>query len=221
MEEKKRYAEIWFRVHPNLRNLPAEDIAVLDTIDILDFPGVEMTEEDVKRAIQYFKNEEKKRLRAIEDKKLDEELKKFRENGGNELYESEGFLAKTSMFATALGVYMILVDIAMQGRPILGLIGAAIVVASEAYSARKISKINKQKAKAVDKVDGKDVSSIEIIIFIAFYYMFILAISMLIAGLSVLYFNPVLGNIYISGSIMLIIILSVLFFIYLLKSFDS
>lgn len=145
IDEHKPQAWKWVRLYPNLKNLTAEDYAILDHIVPNDFVG-EVTEDDVRRVIAYRKDNLRKKKEAESAIKA----KAYYERNKKAIEQEERTrtkLPKVTIFLTLLGIAFLTPGIRCLGTDIDAvpylIIGAALIFFPWLYGALVLKKLDK------------------------------------------------------------------------------
>ena len=116
INDHKPQAWKWVRLYPNLKNLPAEDYAILDHIVTTDYM-TEITEDDVRRIIAY----RKENIRKEKAKQVEDNARLYYQNHADEIAEEERTrtrLSKVPQWTTVIGTSFVTAGIAMHGTAI-------------------------------------------------------------------------------------------------------
>lgn len=116
IEDHKPQAWKWVSLYPRLKDLPAEDYAILDHIVPNDYVG-DVTEEDVRRIIAY----RKENLRKEKAKEAENKAKAYYRNNATAIAKEERkrtSLTKVPQWATVLGSAFITGGVSMIGSAV-------------------------------------------------------------------------------------------------------
>lgn len=168
INDHKPQAWKWIKLYPSLRNLPAEDYAILDHIVPNDYLG-EVTETDVRRIIAYRKAE----IRKGKEKDKAMQAKQYYEDNkaGIEKEEKDrSRLTNIVKYSALAGVTLITSGIASPSPIHLG-IGVGLIVLPLLASAIRLKKLDRNSVipKPIERDDSKlDFLSVA---FIILYYI--------------------------------------------------
>lgn len=116
INDHKPQAWKWVRLYPSLKDLPAEDYAILDHIVPNDFAG-EVTESDIRRIIAY----RKENLRKKREEKAEGKVRDYYRNHAEEIAKEEkdrSLLSEIPFSATIIGTAFTSAGVAMWGTTV-------------------------------------------------------------------------------------------------------
>lgn len=116
INEHKPQAWKWIKLYPNLKNLSAEDHAILNHIVPTDYM-TEITEDDVRRIIAY----RKENIRKEKAKQIEDNARLYYQNHADEIAEEERRrtrISKIPQWTTVIGTSFITAGIAMHGASV-------------------------------------------------------------------------------------------------------
>ena len=159
INDHKPQAWKWVRLFPDLKNLSAEDYAILDHIVPNDFVG-DVTEADLKRIIAYRKDN----LRKAQAKEAEDLAKAYYRDHADEIAREEKdrtLLSKIPQWATVIGTSFITAGVAMHGTAIDPLpyfvIGVPVIVLPWLICSSIIKKLDSESVipRAIDLGDTR------------------------------------------------------------------
>lgn len=205
----------WERVYPGLKNLPAEDHDILDTMSPDDFI-TEMTEKDVLNMIKYYKD---KKSKSLEDLKKAAAEKYYAEHKEEIEEESRlrSKLTKRLSWSMMAGIALITAGITMASGILISS-GVAILITANILYDKKLYDLNSNTVIPPVPSDMPAKLDYSSVLFIVFYYVGFIGAGMAL-GSSIIWAmsgwntaEPVLlaGLFTISGSVLLFLFLLVI-----------
>ena len=181
INDHKPQAWKWVKLYPNLRNLSAEDYAILDHIVPTDYM-TEITENDVRRIIAY----RKENIRKEKAKQVEDSARLYYQNHADEIAEEERTrtrLSKIPQWTTVLGTSFITAGIAMHGTAIAPLpyfiIGISTIVLPWLGCSLAMKKLDSDSVTPHLGKDGTKLGFLSVA-FIALFYIGLLGLGVLL-----------------------------------------
>lgn len=200
----------WERLYPGLKDLSAEDHAVLEHIVPTDYMG-DITEADVRRIIEYRKRNKRKE----EDDKSIEEARRYYADHETEILKEQRERARLTKFfkySLIAGITIFSAGVPTKNPSYLAS-GFLILSASVIHTLRKTLRLNKKSVIPIQKKDDSKMGIGTLIAVISYYIGLIgvsIALSSLIAWTQVEWYvasrSLTLGISIAGGSLLLFVI---------------
>lgn len=178
IDEHKPQAWKWVRLYPNLRNLTAEDYAILDHIVPNDFVG-EVTEDDVRRVIAYRKDN----LHKQQEAEVAKAAKAYYEKNRKAIEQEERTrtkLPKVTIAFSICGIAFLTPGIRCLGTEIDAVpylvLGATLILLSWLYGALTLRRLDKKTVIPKSKPEKVEVTWASVL-FIVCYYMGVIGLG--------------------------------------------
>lgn len=171
IDEHKPQAWKWVRLYPNLKNLTAEDYAILDHIVPNDFVG-EVTEDDVRRVIAY----RKENLRKQQEAEVAKAAKAYYEKNKRAIEQEERTrtkLPKITVAFTICGVAFLTPGIRCLGTEIDAVpylvLGAVLVLLPWLYGALILRRLDKKTVIPKNKPEKAEMTWASVLFIVCYY----------------------------------------------------